>query len=319
MSRKNLLLTGSCGFIGSNFIRKSIYDKCPYQLFSVDKIASSSMLNNIYQHKIHEFYVADICDEHIMDKIFEYVKPQIVINMAAESAVDKSISDPNIFVKSNIFGTQNMINLSIKYGVDVFFQISTDETYGALQDKNDPLWDENSPVNPLNPYSATKCAAELIVKAAHNTHKIPYFISRGSNTYGMRQTSNKLIPRIIKSIMNNETIKIYGNGTQIRDWLHVSDHCSAILKILDKGTACETYNISANEEFSNLEIAQTICDIMGDGKIEFVKDRPGHDFRYGINSSKLRNLGWRPVYKFKDGIKNVIEWFQINKWFLDNN
>lgn len=315
MDRQRMLLTGSAGFIGSNFVRKVIYDKQPYELYSVDKIVNSSMLNNIYQHKLHEFYIVDICDAHIMDKIFEYVRPDVVVHMAAESDVDKSIKEPDIFVRSNVLGTQNMINLALKYKVRKFLQISTDEVLGSL-DSGAALWKEDAPLAPRNPYAASKAAAELMVRAAGHTHGLPYIITRSANNYGPRQTPQKLIPRIIKSILEDQLIPVYGKGEQMRDWIHVVDNCAAYLTILEKGQVGEIYNISHNQEMRNLDVADSVIKIMGKGQINFVADRLGHDFRYGMDASKLSALGWRPIYKFQDGLKSCVSWFVDNKWFL---
>jgi dTDP-glucose 4,6-dehydratase len=319
MSKQRILLTGSAGFIGSNFVRQTIYEKHPYELYSVDKIANSSMLNNIYQHKMHEFYIADICDQHIMEKIFEYVRPDIVIHMAAESAVDKSINDPSVFIKSNVLGTQNLVNLSIKHGVKCFLYQSTDEVYGALKSTEEPSWTEESPLNPQNPYSASKACGELIVRAAANTHGLPFIIVRSCNNYGPRQTPDKLIPRAIKAILDGKQIPVYGEGLQVRDWMHTMDNGSAILRILTHGKIGETYNISGNQEFTNIEVVKEICNLMqvSHDRISFIKDpRPGHDFRYSVSSKKLADLGWRPVYKFKDGLAKTIEWNNLNQFFL---
>lgn len=319
MDRQRLLLTGSAGFIGSNFVRKVIYEKHPYEVHSVDKIANSSMLNNIYQHKLHDFYLADICDQHIMEKVFEYVRPEIVVHMAAESAVDKSIQDASVFTKSNVLGTQVLINLALKYNVKCFLYQSTDEVYGALSSMEDAAWTENSPMNPKNPYSASKASGELLIRAAANTHGLPFIIVRSCNNYGPRQTHDKLIPRVIKHILEDKPIPVYGKGLQVRDWLHTTDNCGAILKILKDGTIGETYNISANEEFTNIDVVKQICNLMqkGEDLIDFIPDpRPGHDFRYSVNSEKVMKLGWRPIYKFKDGLQKTVEWYSINPFFL---
>ncbi len=315
MDREKILLTGSAGFIGSNFVRQAIYEKHPYEFFSVDKVANSSMLNNIYQHKIHDFYIADICDQHIMDKIFEYVKPDIVIHMAAEASVDASIQDANVFINSNVLGTQVLINLSLKYGVKKFVFQSTDEIYGSLSSTEETSWTEQSPLNPKNPYSASKASGELLIRAAGNTHNIV----RSCNNYGQRQTPDKLIPRSIKCLLEGKQIPIYGKGLQIREWLHTADNCAAILKILKKGIIGDTYNISSGQEYTNIDVVKEICNMMEkDHKyISFIDDpRPGHDFRYSVNSQKLRNLGWAPIYKFKDGLQKTIDWYLMNSFFL---
>lgn len=316
MNKQRLLLTGTAGFIGSNFVRQVCYEKHPYELFSIDKIANSSIMNNIYQHKIHEFYIADICDEHIMDKIFEYVRPELVVHFAAESSVDKSINDPNIFIKSNILGTQILINLALRYKVSKFLQVSTDEVYGSLDSVNTPGWTEESPLDPKNPYSASKAAAEMLVKASGNTHGLPYIITRSCNNFGPRQTADKLIPRVIKHILEDKSIPVYGQGLQVRDWIHVHDNCSAILKLLKDGKIAEIYNISANHELSNIEVVKTICSIMGKGKIEYVTDRLGHDFRYSLDSSKLRRLGWEPKLNFRTALEQTILWNMDNRYFI---
>ena len=253
-----------------------------------------------------------------MDKIFLFEKPSIVIHAAAESSVDASIRDANSFVKSNVLGTQTIINLCLKYKVEKLIYISTDEVMGALNSEKDPAWKETDPVNPRNPYSASKMAGEMLVKAAHETHGLPYLITRSSNNYGPRQTTNKLIPRVIECILNDKKIPVYGQGLQIRDWLYVDDNCSAILKLTDDKYVNETYNISANQEFSNIEVVQNICNLMDRGwdLIQFVEDRPGHDFRYSLDSSKLRATGWQPERKFKEGLTMCINWYLSNPWWF---
>lgn len=314
---KKVLLTGTCGFIFSNFIRRAIYEKQPYNFVSVDRVAGNA--NALYFHKNHTFHLADIRDQHIMDKIFQFEQPDIVIHGAAESFVDYSLSDPNSFVTSNILGTQVVINACLKHNVSKLIYISTDEVYGQLTSESDAAWTEESPLNPRNPYSASKAAGELMVKAAHHTHGLTYNITRSSNNYGPRQTAEKLIPKAIKCIINGEKIPIYGQGLQIRDWTHVFDNCAAIMTVLNHGKPNEIYNISANQEFPNVEVIQKICNAMGTGHqlISHITDpRGGHDFRYSVDSSKIKELGWKPNYKFKDGIIETVEWYKINQWFL---
>lgn len=314
---KKVLITGSCGFIFSNFIRKVLYEKQPYQFISVDRVSGDG--NSLYTHKNHTFYPADIRDQHIMDKIFQYERPDIVIHGAAETFVDTSLTDPNSFVTSNVLGTQVIINACIKHKVERLIYISTDEVYGQLSSESDAPWTEDSPLNPRNPYSATKAAGEMLVKAAHESFGLIYNITRSSNNYGPRQTSEKLIPKTIKCILNDQKIPLYGQGLQIRDWTHVFDNCAGVITVLNKGEPNETYNISASQEFPNIEVIQKICNAMGKGHdlISFVEDpRKGHDFRYSISSDKLKALGWNPTYKFKDGIIDTVEWYNINKWML---
>lgn len=322
--KQKVLVTGSCGFIFSNFIRKIIYlsnkdpIKYPYNVVSLDKV-SSNAINSMYWNKNHTFHIADITDQHIIDTIFQFEKPDIVIHGAAETFVDASLSNPNSFISSNVLGTQAIINACVKNGVKRLIYISTDEVYGQLSSESDEAWTEDSPLNPRNPYSASKAAGELLVKAAHQSFGLIYNITRTSNNYGPRQTPEKLIPKAIKCITDGQKIPIYGEGKQIRDWTHVFDNCAGIMTVLRHGAPNEIYNISANQEFTNIEVIQNICNIMKRGHelISFIKDpRTGHDFRYAINCSKIKELGWKPGYKFKEGISETIEWYLDNKWFL---
>jgi len=313
---KKVLITGTCGFIFSNFIRKAIYEKLPYSFVSIDRVTGNA--NTLYSHKNHTIHLADIRDQHIIDKIFQFENPDIVIHGAAESFVDSSLSDPNSFVTSNVLGTQIIINACLKHKVERFIYISTDEVYGQLTSESDLAWTEDAPLNPRNPYSASKAAGELMVKAAHQSHGLIYNITRSSNNYGPRQTAEKLIPKAIKCILNKEKIPVYGQGLQIRDWTHVFDNCSGLITILNNGKPNEIYNISANQELPNIEVIQKICNAMDGGHelISFTNERPGHDFRYSVNSSKIRELGWKPNYKFKEGIIHTVEWYKMNQWFL---
>jgi dTDP-glucose 4,6-dehydratase len=318
MSNKKVLVTGSCGFIFGNFLRKAVYEKQPYQLVSVDKV-SGNAINSMYWNKNHTFHIADIRDQHVMDTIFQFEQPDIVIHGAAETFVDSSLSDPNSFVTSNVLGTQVVINCCVKHKVEKLVYISTDEVYGQLTSESDPAWAEDSVLNPRNPYSATKAAGELLVKAAHQSYGLIYNITRSSNNYGPRQTPEKLIPKAIKCVLNGEKIPIYGQGLQIRDWTHVYDNCAGIMTVVNKGEPNETYNIAANQELPNVEVIQKICNAMGKGHglISFIPDpRTGHDFRYSIDSTKIRDLGWKPNFRFKEGIANTVEWYLSNQWFL---
>lgn len=317
-NKKKLLITGSLGFIASNFIRKAIFEKLPYEIVSIDKIIKSSALNTIYHNKNHNFYIGDIADDHLIDRVFEYERPDIILHMAAETYVDDSLKDPYKFIHSNVLGTQVLTNAAVKWGVKRFVYCSTDEIYGQLTSENDKPWKEDAPLNPRNPYSSSKACGELILKAAASSFGLDYCITRSCNNYGPRQTSEKFIPKIIKCILDGQKIPVYGQGLQMRDWLYVSDNCDAITKILELGKNGEVYNISANQEYTNIEVVNEICNVMGKGHslISFCEDRPGHDFRYAIDSSKLRSLGWEPKYKFKGGIKACSEWYINNQFFL---
>lgn len=313
-----ILITGTAGFIFSNFIRRTIYDyKNTHSFVSIDRV-SNNVINSIYRNKNHIFHIADIRDQHIIDTIFEFEKPDYVINGAACTHVDESLTNPNEFMTSNVLGTQVLINASIKYNIKKFIQISTDEVLGHLTSENDPGWTEDAPIKPRNPYSASKASAELLVKAAHESHGLTYNITRSANNYGPRQTTDKFIPKIIKNIMQSKPIPVYGQGLQIRDWTHVFDNCAAVMTVLEKGAPNEIYNISANQELPNIEIVQRICNIMGNGHnlIQFVEDRKGHDFRYSLDCTKIKKLGWSANIKLKDGLIDCCEWYKLNNWFI---
>jgi dTDP-glucose 4,6-dehydratase len=318
MSRKKILLTGSLGFICSNFIRKAAYNKLDYQFVSIDKALLPNSLNNIYYNKSHTFYLGDFSDQHFVDTVFKIERPDYVIHMGAESFVDDSLKTPNAFIISNVLGTQVIVNSCIKYGVEKLVYCSTDESYGQLKSASEASWTEESPTKPRNPYSASKLAGELVVQAAGETHNLNYNITRSCNNFGPRQPVRNLIPRIIHNIHNNLPVPIYGKGEQIREWIHVDDHCSAMMEVLEKGKNKEIYNVSSGYEFSNIEIFNEVCNIMGKGfdLLTFVEDRKGHDFRYSCNSDKLRGLGWSPKVKFKSGLTQTVEWYLNNSWFM---
>jgi dTDP-glucose 4,6-dehydratase len=321
---KKILTTGSNGFIFSNYIRKTLFDNKSksedqkYTFASIDKMTRGNGFPNIYQNKNHTFYLGDISDTHFVDIVFDQERPDFVIHGAAESFVDFSLKDPNKFIISNVLGTQVLINASVKYKVEKFIMISTDECYGQLTNESDSPWTESSPLNPRNPYSASKAASELLVQAASVSYGLNYNITRSSNNYGPRQTTEKLIPKVIKSIVEGNKIPVYGQGLQIRDWTYVIDNCSAITTVLEKGTPNEIYNISANQECTNIELIQKICNLMGKGHelISFVEERPGHDFRYAINCDKAKALGWAPTMKLPDGLEACVQWYLNNSWSL---
>jgi len=318
MGKEKLLITGSGGFIFSNFVRKAIYDKLNYNIVSIDKVKKSHALNNVYTNKNHKFYIGDVADEHFINVIFEVEKPDIVLHTAAESFVDSSIDNAKPFIISNVLGTQVIIDACLRWNIKRLIYISTDEVYGHLENENDTAWSEDSRLAPRNPYAASKASGEFLVRAAHTTHGLNYNITRSCNTYGPRQDPEKFIPKIIKSVLSEQKMPVYGQGMQMRDWLYVQDSCAAIIKILLDGKPNETYNISAGQEFANIEVFQEVCNALGKGHdlLQFVKDRPGHDFRYSVDSTKLRALGWQPTVKFRDGVKDTVAWFCNNQWFL---
>lgn len=320
MNKIKVLCTGSGGGIINNLIRNSIFEKRQYDFVSIDKITKSSVLNNIYSNKNHTFYIGDIADDHFVNVIFEIEKPDIVIHGASEK------SNPNNFIHSNILGTQVLVNAAIKWNTKKFIHLSTYKVYGELGDKKDLSWvktegfpfREDAILNPSTQYAASKAAAEYIVKAASKSNGLNYIITRAANNYGQRQGKEKLIPKTIKSILDNQKIQIYGNGMNTRDWLHTFDYSSALVKILECGKMGETYNISSHQEFSNLEVVNEVCNTIGKGHnlIEFVADKVPHDFRMAADATKLRALGWAPDYKFKNAIKQTCEWFVNNSYCL---
>jgi len=311
MEKKKILITGSCGFLANNLIRKIIYEKHPYQIVSLDK-CNINTLNSIYWNTNHKFYVADVTDYHILDMIFQLEKPDIVIHTAESS------SEPNELLNTNIIGTQNIIDLCIKYGTEKLVYTSTCGVYGEHLSETEDPWTELSPISPKNPYSISKASAEFLIQSTSRSHGLNYNIIRSVNSYGPRQNPNRLIPKVIQCILKNQPIPIYGQGLQIRDWLHLFDNCAAILKIISDGTPNEIYNVGANQEFSNIEVVQKICNIMetGHSLVSFVQDKPNHDFGYFVNCNKVKKMGWEPNYKFKNGLSDSINWFINNKWWL---
>lgn len=316
MGKKKILVTGSCGFIFSNFILRNVHSNQEYKYTSVDKLIAPYNFANIYKYPGHNFYMGDIADEQFMNNVFLLEKPDYVIHGAAESFVDDSIASAKPFIHSNVVGTQNMVDLSLKYGVEKFIYISTDEVYGQLK-VGDTSWTEKDQTLPRNPYSASKLAGELIVRAAGETHDLNYNITRCSNNYGPRQPPRNLIPKIITCLLNDLEIPIHGSGQQLREWLFVTDHNDAVMKVLKHGKNKEIYNIGSGFELTNLEVVDYISKIMKiEPKIKHIKDRPGHDFRYSVNCEKIKELGWESQFtNFNFGIESTIRWYMDNRDF----
>lgn len=312
-----LLVTGGLGFIGSNFILHVLKNYPDLKIVNVDACLPGSNKRNLSEIKNsnYSFVKGNINNRHIIDKIVS--KSDVVINFAAESHVDRSISDPKPFVDSNIIGVYSILE-AIRKHKKKLIQISTDEVFGSLK-KNSA--DEKFPYNPSSPYSASKASAEMLVRSYITTYDCNVMITRCTNNYGPRQSPEKLIPKTILLAKNNQKIPIYGTGKNIRDWLFVLDHCDAILKILFDGKRGESYNISANNEISNLTIVKKILMLMGKSKelINFVKDRPGHDFRYSLDSTKIfKEMKWKPAYDFDKGLNHTIRWYMDNTdWLKD--
>lgn len=313
---KKMLITGGAGFIGSNFIHYILSKYNDYQVINLDKLTYAANLDNlkdIEDNKNYRFIHGDIADQEFIFKLFENEKFDIVINFAAESHVDNSILNPQISTITNILGTQVLLDACRKYNIKRFHQVSTDEVYGELplDDKN-ILFTEKTPLNPSSPYSASKASADMLVKSYYRTYSLPITISRCSNNYGPYQHLEKLIPLMISKAINNDNLPVYGNGLNVRDWLHVYDHCTAIDLIIHEGKIGEIYNIGGNNEKSNIDVVKIILKELGKSEklIKYVNDRPGHDLRYAIDSTKIKTtLNWKPVYSFEKGILDTIKWY----------
>lgn len=317
---KTILVTGGAGFIGSNFVYHMLKTHPDYKILCVDCLTyagNMSTLSEAMKNENFVFYKTNICDRPNIYKIFETEKPGIVVNFAAESHVDRSIETPEIFLQTNILGTQVMMDACRKYGVERYHQVSTDEVYGDLPlDRPDLFFSENTPIHTSSPYSASKASADLLVQAYYRTFGLPVTISRCSNNYGPYHFPEKLIPLMIANCLNDKPLPVYGEGLNVRDWLYVEDHCSAIDLIIHKGKVGEVYNVGGHNEMKNIDIVKLICDYLGKpySLITHVTDRKGHDMRYAIDPTKIHNeLGWLPETKFADGIKKTIDWYLNNR------
>lgn len=315
-----ILVTGGAGFIGSNYIYYVLNNHPEDKVICVDALTYAgnlSTLANASPNANFKFEKIDITDRIAIDELFEREKPDAVINFAAESHVDRSIENPQVFLQTNILGTQVLMDMSLKYGVKRYHQVSTDEVYGDLPlNRPDLLFTEETPLRTSSPYSASKAAADLLVQAYCRTFDLPATISRCSNNYGPYHFPEKLIPLMIVNCLNGKDLPIYGRGSNVRDWLYVEDHCSAIDLILRNGTVGEVYNIGGHSERTNLEVVKTIIEVLGKSEalIKYVTDRKGHDKRYAIDASKIeKELGWTPKMSFDEGIKKTIQWYLDNR------
>ncbi len=310
---KTILVTGCSGFIGSNFLNKYVAKYPDIEWINLDKMTYAANSENleINNESNYTFVKGDICDEELVSGLFEKHKFDGVIHFAAESHVDLSIKDPALFVKVNVLGTENLLRQANKYGVKRFHHVSTDEVYGELDETG--YFTENTNIQPNSPYSASKASSDLMVRAYIETFGLDATISRCSNNYGPNQDGTKLIPKFINLLLQDKKVPLYKDGKNIRDWLYVEDHCDAIWQIFTKAKKGAVYNIGGNEEKSNMEITKTLLNATGrnESYIEFVADRPGHDFRYAIDASKIKNdLGWEPKYDFETGIEKTIEFYK---------
>lgn len=311
-----ILVTGAAGFIGSEFLTQ-IVRGTDYEITIVDALTYAGRLQNIEQvmQKV-TFSRIDIRDRDKLENLFSSSKFEKVVHFAAESHVDNSISNPSVFLETNIFGTQNLLEMSIKFKVSEFLHVSTDEVYGSLEQG---FAKEDDAFNPASAYSASKASAEHFVNAARHTFRLNTKIVRCSNNYGPRQYPEKLIPFFVSKLMDGKNVPIYGSGKNIREWLHVSDCVSAIITVLESKKTNETYNISSGQFYSNLDVTKMILANLGHGdeRIEFIEDRKGHDFRYAIDHQKItENLGWKPKIDFVTGLAETIQWYQSNPWAL---
>lgn len=333
---KTILVTGGAGFIGSNFAKMMVKKYPEYNIINLDILTYAGNLENLSDTDTvsnYTFVKADIRDREVIDRIFKTQNIDMVVNFAAESHVDRSIEEPEVFLTTNIIGTQVLLDTAKKYwkinpnnkycsrykkGVK-FLQVSTDEVYGALSETG--MFVETMPLMPNSPYSASKASADMIVRAYNETFGLPINITRCSNNYGPYQFPEKLIPLMINNCLKDKDLPVYGDGMQVRDWLHVSDHCSAIDTVLHKGRNGEVYNIGGNNERANIEIVKLIIGTLGksEGLIKYVKDRPGHDRRYAIDNTKITTeLGWEPAYTFEQGMKETIQWYLDNTKWIEN-
>ncbi|MCR4894842.1 MAG: dTDP-glucose 4,6-dehydratase [Eubacteriales bacterium] len=311
-----ILVTGGAGFIGSNFIYYQLKNHPEDSVVCLDDLTYAGNLSTLKEAMEKDnftFIKGNIADRDLVDRVFAEHRPDIVVNFAAESHVDRSILDPGLFLTTNVMGTQVMMDACRKYGTARFHQVSTDEVYGDLPlDRPDLFFTEETPIHASSPYSASKASADLLAGAYHRTYGLPVSISRCSNNYGPYHFPEKLIPLIITRALNDETIPVYGTGENVRDWLYVEDHCSAIDLIIRKGTPGEIYNIGGHNERTNLDVVKTVLAALGkpESLITFVTDRPGHDMRYAIDPAKIGSeLGWVPSTRFEDGIRQTVDWY----------
>ena len=333
--KKTILVTGGAGFIGSHVVRRFVNKHPDYLIVNADKLTYAGNLENLADIEKFPNYIfekTDIVDKKAVVDLFNKYQFDGVIHLAAESHVDRSIDSPDDFVMTNVVGTVNLLNAALAswnshFAGKLFYHVSTDEVYGTLGKKGS--FTEKTPYDPKSPYSASKASSDHFVRAYFNTYKLPIIISNCSNNYGPNQFPEKLIPLMINNIKNNKPLPVYGKGENIRDWLYVEDHAAAIDLIYHKGGIGETYNIGGNNEWKNIDLVRLLCRIMdrklgrkegsSEKLITFVKDRPGHDFRYSIDSSKLRNeLGWQPSVSFEEGLEKTVDWYLENTRWLEN-
>lgn len=315
-----MIVTGGAGFIGSNFVQYEVKNHPEDEIINLDLLTYAGNLESVKPVENapnYRFVRGDIADREFIFRLLEEEKPDVIVNFAAESHVDRSITDPEIFVRTNVVGTTTLLDACRKYGIKRYHQVSTDEVYGDLPlDRPDLFFTEETPLHTSSPYSSAKASADLFVMAYHRTYGLPVTISRCSNNYGPYHFPEKLIPLVISRALNDEEIPVYGKGENVRDWLYVTDHCSAIDLVVRKGREGEVYNIGGHNERTNLDVVKTILKALNkpESLIKYVTDRPGHDLRYAMDPTKIETeLGWKPEYTFDTGIPVTIQWYLDNK------
>jgi dTDP-glucose 4,6-dehydratase len=313
----NLLVTGGCGFIGSNFIRHMLKKYPDYRIINIDKLTyagNPDNLKDIEDNSNYSFIRGDICDPEIVNKAMKNM--DYVVHFAAESHVDRSIDDGSIFVRTNILGTHTILESAHKHGIKRLIHVSTDEVYGSITRGS---FKETDILTPSSPYSSSKAGSDLLVQSYYITHKLPVIITRCTNNFGPYQYPEKLIPLFVTNLLENKKVPVYGTGQNIRDWIYVLDHCKAVDFVLHNGSIGEIYNIGGGAEKTNLEITDKIIEIIGSDRsmIEYVKDRLGHDLRYSLDCSKLRELGWAPEHDFDEALEETVRWYVENRWWWE--
>ncbi len=314
---KNLLVTGGSGFIGSNFIRHMLGKYRDYKIINLDKMTyagNPDNLKDVENNLNYSFVCGDICDPDVVNKVMQRVDH--VVHFAAESHVDRSIEDGSVFVRTNVLGTYTLLESALKHNIKRFVHISTDEVYGSIPDGS---FKETDILTPSSPYSSSKAGSDLLAQSYHITHNLPVIITRCTNNFGPYQYPEKLIPLFVTNLVDNKKVPVYGTGQNVRDWIHVLDHCKAVDFILHNGSIGEIYNVGGGAEKTNLGITQKLLEILGknDSMIEYVEDRLGHDLRYSLDCSKLMEMGWAPEYDFNDGLKETAKWYVDNRWWWE--
>jgi len=310
------LITGGCGFIGSNYILQLLHNTTDIEVVNVDCLTYAGCRDNlvsIEKDSRYKFSKVDIRSERDLFEVFEQEQPQVVVAFAAESHVDRSIKNANAFITTNVLGTYHLLESSLKYGVERFVQVGTDEVYGQIPFPNSSV--ETDPLDPRSPYSSSKASSDLLALSYYSTYQLPVIVSRCCNNYGPRQFPEKLVPLFITNLFEHRKVPVYGDGKQIREWIHVDDHNRAVDFIIAHGKSGEIYNIGSGIELENITITKILLDLMGrdESFIKYVEDRKGHDRRYSINCSRLTNMGWKPVHTFEDGIKETVRWYTNNE------